>query len=263
MEGVAPAIPMDHLPSYIYRLRVALAMPVSEVEGLETTILGLDPEFDAKKVYETIQDRYTEFLADDQPFLKPGSTKVAGPDDNTPFTREEATRNDSAEMLVGQEIHIAGGPHLLIMSAYTGDNDIIYFDAVDETNGQVYSGHGFRHPLLTRMFIVAHLLPKEPPTNSGHEEDEDQAMVARPAQLKPGATQNIGGREFIAINSESTRFYDYKDGHRTQIDAPVWLSTGGTGHRIITANGMGHWVPLRGLEQISWIPKEGEPAFVR
>jgi hypothetical protein len=69
----------------------------------------------------------------------------------------------------------------------------------------------------------------------------------------------------IDISSEAYRVYSYDGGRIFRIDNPAELHVitdeRGTTHRVIDKDGMTHR-PERGWVGISWMPREGQPAFV-
>ena len=66
----------------------------------------------------------------------------------------------------------------------------------------------------------------------------------------------------LDITSESERAYHYPDGSRFVIEAPCKLHVLETGsHRVIGQDGR-TYRPERGWIGISWLPREGQPAFI-
>lgn len=67
--------------------------------------------------------------------------------------------------------------------------------------------------------------------------------------------------EFVDISSEVWREYTFNDGNVVHIEAPLHLSVTESGHRILTQDGLSHFVPT-GWVHLAWKSKDGEPHFV-
>jgi hypothetical protein len=73
---------------------------------------------------------------------------------------------------------------------------------------------------------------------------------------------NASEHTFTDISSEENRTYEYPDKFVT-LNAPLYLSVSKSGgHRVFTADGRGHYMPT-GYVHISWVPKPGQPSFVK
>lgn len=75
-------------------------------------------------------------------------------------------------------------------------------------------------------------------------------------------TQEVSSKkpEFVQINNEAWRQYDFPNGGRVVIEQPVKLnvkrSERGDSHRLIDAQGICHYIPA-GWIHLSWRPKDG------
>jgi hypothetical protein len=68
--------------------------------------------------------------------------------------------------------------------------------------------------------------------------------------------------EPLDITSEAERTYHYADGTTFTIEEPYKLHVTESGsHRVIAQNGR-TYRPERGWVAISWLPRDGQPAFV-
>lgn len=75
--------------------------------------------------------------------------------------------------------------------------------------------------------------------------------------------KNESGLEFIDISSEQQRVYEFDNGHRYTITAPLKLNVSKAGgHRIFDASGQSHYIP-KGWVALSWRAREGQPHFVK
>lgn len=74
--------------------------------------------------------------------------------------------------------------------------------------------------------------------------------------------QNESGLEFTDISSEMWRRYTFSGGDTVYLSEPLQLHVSDNGHRIFTANGESHYIPL-GWIHLQWRAKEGGPHFVK
>ena len=74
--------------------------------------------------------------------------------------------------------------------------------------------------------------------------------------------RNQSGLEFTDISSERWREYLFADGETVVIDNPLQLHVSQTGHRILDAQGISHFVPTT-WKQLRWEARENAPHFVR
>ncbi len=83
---------------------------------------------------------------------------------------------------------------------------------------------------------------------------------ASPKFETPGL-RNATEHEFVDISSEQWRRYWFPGSEEAiLLEAPLFLSVGESGHRVLTANGHSHYIPYGWLE-IEWKVKEGQPHF--
>jgi hypothetical protein len=84
--------------------------------------------------------------------------------------------------------------------------------------------------------------------------DKDTTLVLR----------NETDEEFKDISSEEYRQYSFlaDNGfiHRVTINDPLYLNVRPTGHRILDAQGISHFIPT-GWKQLSWKAKNNQPHF--
>jgi hypothetical protein len=73
--------------------------------------------------------------------------------------------------------------------------------------------------------------------------------------------RNDSSLEFKDISSEEWREYAFSDGQSVHIDHPLKLYVSDNGHRILDAEGISHYVPLKWIH-LKWKSKNGEPQFV-
>lgn len=73
--------------------------------------------------------------------------------------------------------------------------------------------------------------------------------------------RNQSGLDFIDISSEEWREYEFLNGTKVRISAPLQLHVSDNGHRILDAEGTSHYVPM-GWIHLSWHAKPNEPHFV-
>ena len=73
--------------------------------------------------------------------------------------------------------------------------------------------------------------------------------------------RNGSGLDFKDISSEQWREYTFDEGQTIRIDKPIRLYVSDNGHRILDAEGVSHYVPLRWVH-LKWQAKDGEPHFV-
>jgi hypothetical protein len=72
---------------------------------------------------------------------------------------------------------------------------------------------------------------------------------------------NKSGLEFVDLNSEQSRTYDFGDGNTVTVDEPLKLNVSKSGgHRIFDAFGISHYIP-GGWVHLSWVVKPGKPHF--
>lgn len=74
--------------------------------------------------------------------------------------------------------------------------------------------------------------------------------------------RNATKYEFTDISSEKSRIYHFPGDERVVIDAPQFLNTGRSGHRVVDGEGNSHFVP-KGWLHLTWKVKDGEPHFVK
>jgi hypothetical protein len=70
----------------------------------------------------------------------------------------------------------------------------------------------------------------------------------------------VAGGDWNSLQSEEWREYHFPDGNIVRITGPAALRVSPNGHRVVTNDGMGHYVPT-GWHRISWRPKKGCSAF--
>lgn len=73
--------------------------------------------------------------------------------------------------------------------------------------------------------------------------------------------RNASGHEFQDISSEEWREYRFLDGQCVRIEQPTQLYVSENGHRILDAEGISHYVPMKWIH-LRWKTKEGMPHFV-
>lgn len=73
---------------------------------------------------------------------------------------------------------------------------------------------------------------------------------------------NHSKNEFIDISSEEYRVYVYDMMRIERINNPLYLSVSDSGHRILDAEGISHYMP-KGWVHLKWKAKEGQPHFVK
>ena len=66
----------------------------------------------------------------------------------------------------------------------------------------------------------------------------------------------------LDISSEADRLYHYADGSTFSVPSPVELTITDSGSHRVTARDGRTYRPERGWVGISWLPREGQPAFV-
>jgi hypothetical protein len=75
--------------------------------------------------------------------------------------------------------------------------------------------------------------------------------------------RNASDLEFTDISSEQWREYRFLNGETVRIEAPLKLNVSGSGgHRIFDEAGVSHYIPA-GWIHLMWVPKDGEPNFVK
>jgi hypothetical protein len=75
--------------------------------------------------------------------------------------------------------------------------------------------------------------------------------------------RNASDLEFTDISSEQWREYQFMNGETVRIEAPLKLNVSGSGgHRIFDEAGVSHYIPA-GWIHLMWVPKGGEPNFVK
>lgn len=74
--------------------------------------------------------------------------------------------------------------------------------------------------------------------------------------------KNESGLEFADISSELWQRYTFPGGDTVYLREPLWLHVSENGHRIFTANGESHYVPL-GWIHLQWRALDGRPNFVK
>ena len=70
--------------------------------------------------------------------------------------------------------------------------------------------------------------------------------------------ENNTNLEFIDISSEEFRTYEWPEEEIT-IEEPQWLAITESGHRVLDAGGISHYIP-KGWIHLYW---KGNPHFVR
>ena len=73
---------------------------------------------------------------------------------------------------------------------------------------------------------------------------------------------NKGSYDFIDISHEMWREYKFPNDEKVFIRNPTDLAISATGHRVLTSNGVSHFIPF-GWIHLSWKSKEGAPHFVK
>jgi|WetSurMetagenome_2_1015567.scaffolds.fasta_scaffold1050936_1 hypothetical protein len=75
---------------------------------------------------------------------------------------------------------------------------------------------------------------------------------------------NATDKEFADISSEEYREYDFGDGTKIKLAAPLFLNVNDKsgGHRVLTTDGVSHYIPS-GWKHLSWKAKQGKPHFVK
>jgi hypothetical protein len=74
--------------------------------------------------------------------------------------------------------------------------------------------------------------------------------------------RNESGLGFTDISSEEYREYRFADGDRIRIQSPLQLHVSSHGHRVFSADGISHYIPLTWIH-LHWKAKEGMPHFVK
>lgn len=66
--------------------------------------------------------------------------------------------------------------------------------------------------------------------------------------------------KFVDISSEEWRIYYFDDDLGVKIDEPVAINRSSTGHRIVDASGIAHFIPNAWI-QLKWKVKEEAPYY--
>jgi hypothetical protein len=74
--------------------------------------------------------------------------------------------------------------------------------------------------------------------------------------------KNESELDFTDISSEQWRRYTWEFGRNVILRSPLWLHVSENGHRVFTADGNSHYVPL-GWVHLEWRAKDGAPHFVK
>ena len=88
-------------------------------------------------------------------------------------------------------------------------------------------------------------------------EDDDEVDLGEPGSI---VTMD-DGRDYVNISNEASRCYRFIGSEYVEVCEPVWLHASPNGHRIVDAEGFGHYIPL-GWIHLVWEPSECEPTFV-
>ena len=73
---------------------------------------------------------------------------------------------------------------------------------------------------------------------------------------------NQSTNNFVDISTEAWREYRFSGGELVKIDGPVALAVSTSGHRLLDASGVSHYVP-KGWVHLKWKVKDGQPHFVK
>jgi len=75
--------------------------------------------------------------------------------------------------------------------------------------------------------------------------------------------RNQGSYNFLDISTEEWRCYIWDvNGEEYWINNPQWLAISETGHRVLDAKGISHYIPF-GWHLLKWKAREGAPHFVK
>jgi len=70
--------------------------------------------------------------------------------------------------------------------------------------------------------------------------------------------KNESGREFKSLKSEAWRSYTYPDGSILEVKDPIALSISGSGHYVVSSEGVVNFFPI-GFIRLRWQGKDGGP----
>lgn len=73
--------------------------------------------------------------------------------------------------------------------------------------------------------------------------------------------RNNSKYEFTDISTEEFRIYEFLD-YKVKIEEPIALAVSSSGHRILDAGGISHYIP-NGWKHLYWEAKYLQPHFVK